>query len=156
MSVGGTSEIVDMSNRAAEALEAARTVGSLWAALAKGSDDAVRRVVVEGWLARAVGREPGLAHRLRRLMGKTREDCALMGVVSRVYAYADGSYEVHSLPLSRPGPNLFLEDRMEVVTILVVVPLNGTGWVFGPREGRPGQETVEEIDLPSSSPGQTV
>jgi hypothetical protein len=146
--------------RLEEARQAALAASAFWAALAREDDEALGRLVVPGTIRQTSGFAPGFAATFREAIGRTRDECMMMGLIAlpqpgggpkaiRVGAYRDGSYLVKTTPRLTIGEEIVVaEGRMARLYPTVVVPLDGEWRVWGPPDGRSGQEIVEWVDVP--------
>jgi hypothetical protein len=96
-----------LTGKALNALQAVGVVQTFWQALANDDDDTLRSILEPEMLE--ITARPGLpiAPLVRKILGKTREECAAMDVLSLVYLGGDGSCVVgsrygQSEPLSLP------------------------------------------------------
>jgi len=116
-----------------EATTAARLVSAIWGAL--GRDDESHINVITDSVGTLEGR--GRAARFRKTLGKSRRDCAGMGIGSYVYRLVDGSYVVRSTPVREPGK----------MTPLLVSRFPG-GWMIGVCDLDKVPAIAETIELP--------
>ena len=137
-------------SKQADAAAANSAAAEFWQALARDDDRAAGRVIVRGSIEKTGGLGPGVAARFRN--GKSRDECAQMGAASRVSRCANGSYLVRSIRRRGLGMDIYTEPQQVMASFLIVVPIDGRWQVWGSPDGRPGQETVEEIDVLPESP----
>jgi hypothetical protein len=139
-------------SKQADAAAAHSAATEFWQALARDDDEAAGRVIVRGSIEKIGGLGPGVAARSRQATGKSRDECALMGVATCVSRCADGSYLVRSVRRRRLGMDIYSEPQWVMASSQIVVPLEGRWQVWGAPDGRLGQQIVEEIDVPTESP----
>jgi hypothetical protein len=124
---------------------------SLWVALARNDDDAVRRLVVPDALLRAEVTQPGCADRYREILGKSRRDCKRMEVLPYLVPAENGPPDIPCLLVTSllkslgPGPAL--------PTVLLVAQME-TGWlVVGPMNHQPNPIVLGRIiETPQARP----